>query len=176
MRPSARPSTQTRRRSRAARPDGLRQISSCQRRASPPVGPPFHAPSRDPHWKTAHQAAGSRDRSAAPAPATSSAACPANTGRPAARAPGRASTARITSAQRRVVLDAIQAGQSSASSPFRSSRHRAAKDAPCSPPPGKPHEHRFDPNSEMLPRVGRINPARVRSSVVFPAPLSPRMA
>src|SRR4029077_5983416 len=32
------------------------------------------------------------------------------------------------------------------------------------------------PRIETVPRVGRTSPARMRSSVVFPAPLSPRMA
>jgi len=32
------------------------------------------------------------------------------------------------------------------------------------------------PNIEMFPLVGGVNPARARSKVVFPAPLSPRMA
>src|SRR5215469_18147926 len=33
-----------------------------------------------------------------------------------------------------------------------------------------------EPRIEIVPRVGGASPASVRSSVVFPAPLSPRMA
>ncbi len=68
-----------------------------------------------------------------------------------------------------------KARRSSAGSPCRSVRRRAAARVPCSRRGARPRERASHPSIVKLPWLGSISPATTRSRVLLPAPLSPTM-